>query len=381
MESRCSRRSEDPTPRPAMQSARRSHRRARPAATISLSSMGRQCRGALRTASCSMKPMASSRCCRQASTSTIAWKTSSQPSATRSASSSVSSSTNSTQRPSAASGTNNMLERRANTIGRAATASIPRITLGGLRLAVLDIEQTANFMIAMVFPERRIGRPLYLTSANGEVLARCSTEPMTDRLFRAADLINADGQPLVTVSRFKSSKPLPERVATTDLFHVVARKAAAARLTFYMFGAEKAENAAAVANVQKMYPDLLIVGRSHGYLKGEALRAKVDEINLLAPDYLWVALGIPYEQAFVEEFTPRLYNVGVIKTSGGLFNFLSCSRARAPQWMQKMGLEWAWRIWLEPRRLFWRYVTTNPRALYLLFNKSRPTNDERTPRG
>ena len=122
-----------------------------------------------------------------------------------------------------------MLERRANPVGRAATASVPRISLGGLRLAVLDIEQTANFMIDMVFPHRQIDRPLYLTSANGEVLARCSTEPMTDRLFRAADLINADGQPLVTVSRFKSSTPLPERVATTDLFHTVARKAAAAR--------------------------------------------------------------------------------------------------------------------------------------------------------
>jgi exopolysaccharide biosynthesis WecB/TagA/CpsF family protein len=272
-----------------------------------------------------------------------------------------------------------MLERRKNPVGRAATASVPRITLGGLRLAVLDIEQTANFMIGIVFPERWVGRPLYLTSANGEVLARCSTEPMTERLFRAADLINADGQPLVTVSRLRSKPPLPQRVATTDLFHVVARKAAAARLTFYMFGADEEENALAVANVRKMYPDLLIVGHWHGYLKGDALRAKVDEINALAPDYLWVALGVPYEQAFVEEFTSRLFNVGVIKTSGGLFNFLSGSRARAPRWMQAAGLEWAWRIWLEPRRLFWRYLTTNPRALYLLFNKSRPS--DRTPRG
>ena len=68
-----------------------------------------------------------------------------------------------------------MRERRINPVGRAATASIPRITLGGLRLAVLDLEQTANFMIEMVFPQRRLNRPLYLTSANGEVLARCST--------------------------------------------------------------------------------------------------------------------------------------------------------------------------------------------------------------
>lgn len=264
-----------------------------------------------------------------------------------------------------------MRERRQNPVGRAATACVPRITLGGLRLAVLDIEQTANFMIEMAFPHRRVGRPLYLTSANGEVLARCSTEPVTEQLFRTADLINADGQPLVTVSRLKSRTPLPERVATTDLFHVVARKAAAAGLTFYMFGADESENAQAVANVQRMYPDLQIVGHCHGYLGGKALRAKVDEINRLAPDYLWIALGVPYEQAFVDDFAPMLSNVGIIKTAGGLFNFLSGSRSRAPRWMQDIGLEWVWRIWLEPRRLFWRYFTTNPRALYLLFNKSR----------
>ena len=271
-----------------------------------------------------------------------------------------------------------MLERRTNPDGRVVTATVPRITLGGLRIAVLGLEQTADLMIDLVCPRRQVGRPLYLTSANGEVLARCSTEPMTDRLFRAADLINADGQPLVTVSRLKSRMPLPERVATTDLFHVVARKAESAGLTFYMFGAEEDQNAAAVANVRKTYPNLRIVGHCHGYLRGDALRAKVDEINELAPDYLWVALGVPYEQAFVAEFTSRLPNVGVIKTAGGLFNFLSGSLPRAPRWMQDVGLEWAWRIWLEPRRLFWRYLTTNPRALYLLLNRSRGS---KTPRG
>ena len=271
-----------------------------------------------------------------------------------------------------------MLERRLNPVGRVATAGIPRITLGGLRLAVLDIEQTANFMIEMAFPHRRLGRPLYLTSANGEVLSRCSTEPITERLFRSADLISADGQPLVAVSRLKTMTPLPERVATTDLFDVVARKAAAAGLTFYMLGATERENAAAASRVQTMYPTLRIIGRCHGYLRGDALRAKIDEINRLAPDYLWVALGVPYEQAFVEEFAPRLYNVGLIKTAGGLFNFLSGSKPRAPRWMQNVGLEWVWRIWLEPRRLFWRYLTTNPRALYLLFKGSRPayTNND-----
>jgi exopolysaccharide biosynthesis WecB/TagA/CpsF family protein len=167
---------------------------------------------------------------------------------------------------------------------------------------------------------------------------------------------------------------LPERVATTDLFHVVARKAEVTGRSFYMFGASEEENEAAVRRVQNMYPRLKIVGHSHGYLRGEALRAKVEEINALAPDFLWVALGVPSEQAFVEEYTPLLTNVGVIKTSGGLFNFLSGSRSRAPRWMQRVGLEWVWRTWLEPRRLFWRYMTTNPRAIYLLFSRKRPYN-------
>lgn len=264
-----------------------------------------------------------------------------------------------------------MLERRSNSGGRAATASVPRISLGGLRIAVLSIEDTADFMVQMVSPVRRIERPLFLTSANGEVLARCSTEPEVRNLFRSADLINADGQPMVSASRLRTSSPLPERVATTDLFHVVARKAVAARLSFYLFGATQEENGLAVARVRNLYPDLTIVGHCHGYLRGEALRAKVEEINALAPDYLWVALGIPYEQAFVREFSSRLSNVGIIKTSGGLFNFLSGTRKRAPKWMQDIGMEWAWRIGQEPRRLLWRYLVTNPRALFLLLNVGR----------
>jgi N-acetylglucosaminyldiphosphoundecaprenol N-acetyl-beta-D-mannosaminyltransferase len=96
--------------------------------------------------------------------------------------------------------------------------------------------------------------------------------------------------------------------------------------------------------------------------------------NALAPDYLWVALGAPHEQAFVEEVTPGLFNIGVIRMSGGLFNFLSSGRVRAPVWMQHAGLEWAWRILLEPRHLFRRYLTTTPRALYSLLNRGRSTD-------
>lgn len=271
-----------------------------------------------------------------------------------------------------------MLERRQNWIGRAATAGVPRVSLGGLRVAALGMAETASFMVETAVRRAGRQRPIYLTSANGEVLSLCATSPEMNNLFRAADLISADGQPLVIASRWRTPTPLPERVATTDLFHVVADMAARRNLTFFMLGATEEENRAAVRNVERMHPGLRIVGRSHGYLRGLELERMVDQIDALAPDFLWVSLGVPHEQRFVEQYASRLRNVGVIKTSGGLFNFLSGTRTRAPKWIQNAGFEWAWRIAQEPRRLFWRYATTNPRALYLLFVSSRTSQARRT---
>ena len=213
-------------------------------------------------------------------------------------------------------------------------------------------------------------RPLFFTSANGEVIARAARDPALAALFEDADQILADGQPLVLASRWLCRHALPERVATTDLFHDVARHAEETGTTFYLFGATEEENARAAAAVRAAYPKLAIVGRTHGYLAGAELLAKLDEIDALAPDVLWLGLGVPREQEFVRAFGDRLRHVGVIKTSGGLFNHLSGKNPRAPAWMQKAGFEWLWRALVEPRRLFWRYLTTNPQAIYSILRHS-----------
>ncbi|MBY0360840.1 MAG: WecB/TagA/CpsF family glycosyltransferase [Phreatobacter sp.] len=251
-----------------------------------------------------------------------------------------------------------------------AFAAIPTVTVGDLPIAVLDRATTADWMIRAAGERRRGRRPLYLTSANGEVLARVAAEPDLAALVRAADQIVADGQPLVVASRLRCREPLPERVATTDLFHDVARRAEETGVSFYLFGATPEENARAVANVRRAYPRLRIVGHCHGFLAGAALQAKIAEIDALAPDILWLAMGVPHEQRFVATHADQLTRVGMIKTSGGLFNFLSGTNRRAPTWMQRASLEWAYRIWLEPRRLFWRYAVTNPKAIYLMARRS-----------
>ena len=249
-------------------------------------------------------------------------------------------------------------------------SDMPTVTVGGLPIAVLDRAATADWMIRAARTHPRGQRPLYLTSANGEVIARAAADPAFAGQILSADQIVADGQPLVVASRLRCRTPLPERVATTDLFHDVAERAVVSGATFYMLGATREENARAVTNVRLRYPGLAIAGACHGFLKDAALDAKLAEIDALKPDILWLAMGVPHEQNFVARHAAKLPNVGMIKTSGGLFNFLSGTNSRAPEWMQKASLEWVYRIWLEPRRLFWRYAVTNPKALYLMATRS-----------
>ena len=80
---------------------------------------------------------------------------------------------------------------------------------------------------------------------------------------------------------------------------------------------------------------------------------------------------MPREQNFVHDNAARLANVGIVKTAGGLFDHVAGKTIRAPLWVQKAGFEWLWRLLMEPRRLFWRYATTNPRAVWAMLRDSR----------
>jgi exopolysaccharide biosynthesis WecB/TagA/CpsF family protein len=185
-------------------------------------------------------------------------------------------------------------------------------------------------------------------------------------MFLAADLIHADGMPLVFASRRRGQPGLPERVATTDLFHDVARLAQASDVSFYLLGADAQGIGDAVARIRETYPALRLCGYRNGYFAESETGQVIDEINAARPDILWVGMGVPREIDFSVRHRDQLTGVGLIKTSGGLFDFLSGKNSRAPQWMQVAGLEWLYRLALEPRRLLRRYAVTNVHAAYLL---------------
>nr|WP_321454578.1 WecB/TagA/CpsF family glycosyltransferase [uncultured Cohaesibacter sp.] len=249
---------------------------------------------------------------------------------------------------------------------------IPKITVGGLPIAVEDCDGAARTMLDYAYAHRGTRKPpLYVTSANGQVLSMCANDDEIRSLFLKADIIHADGTPLVKASKLLAKQPLPERVATTDLVHNTARLAEKENASFYFLGATQEGIEKAVANMKHLYPALTFAGYRNGYVSPDEEDSVIDEINKASPDILWIGMGVPLEQRFVLRNLERLTGVGVIKTSGGLFDFLSGKNARAPQWMQDAGLEWAYRIYQEPRRLLWRYLTTNPHAVWLLLTRTR----------
>src|SRR6202048_3374003 len=247
-----------------------------------------------------------------------------------------------------------------------------RIRLGDLPVVVVNRQNSATVIIDEALKRRHLWRyPAYLTSATGEVTYLGSVNEVERSLCVQADAIHADGMPHVFVSRLRCEVPLPERVATTDLFYDVAREADASGAKMFVLGASEASNSLAAQLVKDKFPRIKLVGRRHGYFANEDEEIVVcGQITTLAPDILWVSMGVPRGQEFMVQHRHRLTSVGIIKTSGGLFDFLSGSQRRAPAGMQNAGLEWLWRAWLEPKRLGWRYLKTNPYALYILLTKS-----------
>ena len=111
------------------------------------------------------------------------------------------------------------------------------VVLGGLPVAVTDRAQAAALMVDLALARRGANEPpLYVTSANGQVVSLCGSDPEMRALFVPADIIHADGMPLVFASRLRCREPLPERVATSDLVHDLARVAVARGASFHLLG-------------------------------------------------------------------------------------------------------------------------------------------------
>jgi exopolysaccharide biosynthesis WecB/TagA/CpsF family protein len=265
--------------------------------------------------------------------------------------------------------------------GAVPEAPVQNVIVGGLKIARLSRSQLADLMVEQCLARRarRMSRPKLVFAANGHVISLAAGDAEFRRFHDIADIIHADGQPVVFMSKWIARSPIPERSATTDFFHDAASAARANGLSMYVLGGREAVNARCVEIMRSMYPGLKIAGRRHGYFEREDEPALCKAINESGADIVWVGLGVPLEQAFCVRNRDRL-RAGWLVTAGGCFNYVTGDYARAPAWMQRAGLEWLHRLWREPGRLFLRYAVTNPHALYLMLTRSAPRKSSTAPR-
>jgi N-acetylglucosaminyldiphosphoundecaprenol N-acetyl-beta-D-mannosaminyltransferase len=244
------------------------------------------------------------------------------------------------------------------------------VIVGGLKTACLSRAQMMALMVKDCLAAREDSRrrPKLVFASNGHVVSLAAFDAEFRRLNEFADMIHADGQPVVLASKLTDA-PIPERSATTDFFHDAALAARENGLTFFLLGATEQVNANCAQKMRDMYPGLKIAGRRNGYFSRDEEAAICEEINASGADVVWVGLGVPLEHSFCVRNKHRL-RVGWIVTAGGCFNYVTGDYARAPGWMQRLSLEWLHRLWHEPRRLFWRYAITNPHALFLLLTRT-----------
>lgn len=244
------------------------------------------------------------------------------------------------------------------------------VVVGGIRTACIGREQMSRLMVGDCLAARGgKRRAKMIFASNGHAISMARNDALFRENFTQADLIHADGQPVVIASRLMTDAPIPERSATTDFIHDAAKKARENGLRFYMFGSTEETNAAAAKRMQEMYPGLNIVGRRHGYFSPDEEEEIVAEINATKPDIVWVALGVPKEYEFCVRNKGKI-EAGWVITAGGCFNFVCGEYRRAPRWMQTMSLEWLYRLWREPKRLWKRYAVTNPIAAFTLLTRT-----------
>jgi exopolysaccharide biosynthesis WecB/TagA/CpsF family protein len=238
-----------------------------------------------------------------------------------------------------------------------------RVWIGGVPVHRFTAAQWCRQMLADWRQKRRQDTaPKVATTVNGQVIALFGQDAAFRQAVLETDYVAADGMSVVFASQLVTETPLPERVATTDWFHDAAKAASRQGLRFYILGATAEMNARAVERVRALYPFLELAGARDGYFDRGEIEKVARQIAATRPDILWIGVGNPEQLLLAHRFKQLVPSLTWVRTCGGLFDFLSGMRSRAPAMVQKAGLEWAYRMALEPKRLGWRYATTNVTA-------------------
>jgi N-acetylglucosaminyldiphosphoundecaprenol N-acetyl-beta-D-mannosaminyltransferase len=202
--------------------------------------------------------------------------------------------------------------------------------------------------------------PRRVMYANAHVLNQSADDPALRAALESADLVYCDGYG-VRLAAKALERPVPHRMTGADWIWGLAALCEQTGESVYLLGSEPGVARQAADRLRSTYPGLDVVGAHHGYFDpGSAHDDRVvEDINERRPSILLVGMGTPKQELWVQRNAERL-DVDVLWTVGALFDVVSGKVPRAPGWLADNGLEWIFRLAIEPGRMWRRYLLGNP---------------------
>jgi N-acetylglucosaminyldiphosphoundecaprenol N-acetyl-beta-D-mannosaminyltransferase len=208
--------------------------------------------------------------------------------------------------------------------------------------------------------------PAYVITPNAQHVNNLKNDPLFREIYQHAFLVVPDGVPILWAANFLKT-PLKGRVNGTDLFEKLCEVSASKPLKIFLLGGRPGAADLAAVLIESRYPGLKIAGTYCPHYEFESDLEEITVINqkiiASSPNILFVGLGSPKQEKWIYANYKQL-KVPVSIAVGVSFELVSGMVKRAPSWMQKSGLEWLFRLMVEPRRLWKRYILGNPTFIW-----------------
>ncbi|MDO4563297.1 MAG: WecB/TagA/CpsF family glycosyltransferase [Clostridia bacterium] len=232
------------------------------------------------------------------------------------------------------------------------------VSILGVKVSAVDFEGAAGKAMEFLNSDE----PKIIVTPNSEMILAASRDEEFCRVLNSADMVVPDGIGVVYAAKLVG-RPLSERVAGFDLVCELLSRIAGTEHTVYFLGAKPTVAEKAAEKCRECYPGIRIVGTHDGYFKNDD--EVIAEINALSPALLVVCLGFPRQEKWMIKNRERL-NIKLAIGAGGTLDVLAGNSTRAPEFYQKHGIEWLYRLKKEPSRII--RMTALPRfALKVIF--------------
>lgn len=254
--------------------------------------------------------------------------------------------------------------------------STNRQLLFGVYLDAMTMEDVVARCRAALASRSRI----LLGVLNAAKVVKMRKDPLLRNSLMECDLLLADGQSVVWASRLLR-RPLPERIAGIDVFERLLVLAHREGRSIYLLGAHATVLKRLEDRLRRQFPGLRIAGSHHGYFETSESARIASEIRQSGADMLFLGITSPKKEIFLGTFG-RSLDVPILHGVGGSFDIMAGLTKRAPPRWQQWGMEWAYRLLQEPRRLLWRYAATNTAFILLTMRELvAPARAFEPPRG